>query len=94
MGKNPSIIFRELYRKAKNRDGMIASVNGSNTPHNLGKQDDCYYVAYKEVIKDFLKEGYAESKAIKHIEQWIDYDLVFVRFDEGYKYIGFSKKGI
>lgn len=94
MGKNPSIIFRELYRKAKNVDGMISSVDGHNTPYDLGRQDGCYYVNYKEVVKDFLKEGYSEGRAVKHIEQWIDSDLLFVRFSDGVKFIGFSKDGI
>lgn len=94
MGKNPSIIFRELYRKAKNKEGMIDSLGGSNVPHTLGKEDKCLYVTYKEVIKDFLKEGYTENRAIKHIEQWVDYDIIFIRYYDGYKYIGFSKEGI
>lgn len=94
MGKNPSIIFRELYRKAKNKEGMITSLNGSNKPYEMGKEDGCYYVPYKEVVRDFLVEGYTEGKAIKHIDQWVDYDLVFIRFSDGYKYVGFSKRGI
>ena len=91
MGKNPSIIFRELYKKAKHRDSITSSVNGSSGPYDMGKQDGCYYVTEKEVIKNFLIEGYSEQKAERHIDQWIEYDIVFVRYKDGYKYIGFNK---
>ena len=91
MGKNPSTIFRELYRKAKHRNGIIGSVEGSNPAYEMNMQDGCFYVTEKEVIKDFLLEGYSESRANKHIDQWIEYDILFVRYWNGYKYIGFSK---
>ena len=92
MGKNPSTIFRELYRKAKNREARVSSTGGSTVSIDMGKQDGCVYVTEKEVLQNFLIEGYSEFRANKHILQWIDYDLLFVRYNNGYKYIGFSKE--
>ncbi len=92
MGKNPSTIFRELYRKAKNREGKANSTGFTNAVMEMGKQDGCVYVTEKEVIQNFMIEGYSELRANKHIAQWIDYDLLFIRYNNGYKYIGFTKE--
>ena len=92
MGKNPSTIFRELYRTAKHREGKYTSMGGTNGLLEMSKQDGCVYVTEKEVIQSFMIEGYSELRANKHILQWIDYDLLFVRYNNGYKYIGFSKE--
>ena len=92
MGKNPSTIFRELYKKAKHRKGVADSVDGSNAVIEMERQDKCLYVTEKEVIQCFMIEGYSELRANRHILQWIDYDLLFVRYNNGYKYIGFSKE--
>ena len=96
MGKNPSIIFRELTKQAKHRQKAIGSVDGS-TKSNLYKaneQDHCFYVLYKDVVKNFLIEGYSEYRAEKHINQWIDYDIIGVRYIDGIKYIGFSDQAV
>ena len=92
MGKNPNTIFRELYRKAKNREAKAISVGSTNSVLEMGKQDGCVYVTEKEVIQNFMIEGYSELRANKHILQWIDYDLLFIRYNNGFKYIGFSKE--
>lgn len=92
MGKNPSTIFRELYIKAKHRKGVADSVDGTNAVTEMERQDKCLYVTEKEVIQNFMIEGYSELRANRHILQWIDYDLLFVRYNNGYKYIGFSKE--
>lgn len=93
MGKIPSTIFRELYRKSKDRTEKIGSADGENPVYAMSKQDGCYYVSYKEVMQRFLIEGYSEKKAMAHIQKWIDYDLIFQRYNNGYKYIGFVKQG-
>lgn len=92
MGKNPSTIFRELYRKAKNKEAWADSTGSTNIVLQMGKQDGCVYVTEKEVMQKFMIEGYSEIRANKHILQWIDYDLLFVRYNNGYKYIGFAKE--
>ena len=92
MGKNPSTIFRELYRKAKHRENKITSEGGSSIVLDMNKQDGCVYITEKEVIQTFLTEGYSELRANKHIDQWIDYDLLFVRYNNGFKFIGFPKE--
>lgn len=90
MGKNPSTIYKEIYRKAQHRQDTITS-QGLKTPiTEMNAQDKCLYVLYKEVVKEFLLEGYSEQRAIKHIDQWIDYDLIFTRYSDGYKFVGFS----
>lgn len=91
MGKNPNTIFKEIYRKAKHRQEAIVSTGNTNDTIKMSNQDKCLYVPYKEVIKEFLMEGYPEQRAIKHIDQWIDYDLIFVRYSDGYKYIGLTQ---
>ena len=91
MGKNPNAIFRELYRTAKHKAGIVDSVGGTNTPYEMGKQDGCYYVTYQQVIKSFMIEGYSVQRAIRHIDQWIDYDILFVRYNDGTKFIGFNQ---
>ena len=90
MGKNPSNIFRELYAEAKQRQKTIGSVDGSikGMVYRLSEEDHCYYVMYDRVIKVFLKEGYPVKKAEKHITQWIDNDLITMRYAEGYRLIG------
>ena len=92
MGKNPNTIIRELYRKAEHRQNVASSTNGTNPLVEMSKQDKCLYMTYKEVVQNFLIEGYSEQKAIKHIQQGIDYDLAFVRYNNGFKYVGFSKE--
>ena len=90
MGQNPSIIFRQLYSKAKHRQETIESIDGAaadNVLYKMNTADHCYYLFYKEVIKEFLLQGYSEQKAEKHIKQWVDYDLASVTYRDGYKLI-------
>jgi hypothetical protein len=93
MGKNPSTIFRELYKVSKDRSKKAESIGGTNHIIEMEKQDGCYYVPYKEVVSNFLVEGYSERIANVHIDKWVDYDLLFIRYSDGFKYIGFNKKG-
>ena len=94
MGKNPNIIFRELSSKAENKRDKIESLKGTNQILEAGIKDKCNYVTYKEVVKSFLLEGYTESRAEKHIKQWLDYDLVTSRYIDGTRFLGFSDGGI
>lgn len=90
MGQNPSIIFKQLYDRAKHRQETVKSIDGvttDNVLYKLNAADHCYYLFYKEVIKEFLLQGYSEQKAEKHIKQWIDYDLAAVAYRDGYKLI-------
>ena len=93
MGKNPSNIFRELYKEAKRKQDTITSVDGSikGMVTRLSEEDHCCYIMYNEVIKTFLKEGYPVNKAEKHITQWIDNDLITMRYSDGYRLIGLYK---
>lgn len=96
MGKNPSAIFRDLYKRAKQTQDIIASIpdaKGSKLIAEMNEQDGCYYVTFETVIKSFLMEGYSVSRANKHIDQWIDYDILFVRYKDGFKFIGFGRAG-
>ncbi len=90
MGKNPSNIFREIYKEAKRKQDSITSVDGvlKSRTIRMGEEDHCCYVLYPEVIKVFLKEGYPVKKAEKHIEQWLDNDLITMRYADGYRFIG------
>lgn len=90
MGKNPNVIFRELYRKEKRKRDMISSVSDAVKDRItvMSEQDRCYYIPYRDVIKAFMIEGYSESKAIKHVTTWIDNDLISDRYSEGYHLIG------
>ena len=95
MGKNPSAIFRELYKKAKNTQDMLASMpgaKGSEVIAEMNNQDGCYYVTYDVVMRSFLMEGYSVSRANKHIDQWIDFNILFVRYKDGFKFIGFGSE--
>lgn len=95
MGKNPNTIFRELYKRARIRHGKIEKSGGKNPVYDMDKEDGCYYVLNKEVIKSFILEGYSEKRANCHITKWLDYDLITVRYDcDGTKYIGFPKGGL
>ena len=92
MGQNPSIIFKQLYKRAKHRQETVESINGAtsaadNVLYKLNAADHCYYLFYKEVVKEFLLQGYSEQKAEKHIKQWLDYDLAAVAYRDGYKLI-------
>lgn len=93
MGKNPNTIFRELYKKSKERYKKAESIGGSNPIIEMDKQDGCYYIPYKEVVSNFLIEGYSEHKATIHIDKWVDYDLLFIRYSNGFKYVGFAQGG-
>ena len=90
MGKNPSNIFRELYKEAKRKQDKINSIDGAVRSRALvmGEEDHCCYVLYRDVIKIFLKEGYPENKAAKHIAQWVDNDLITIRYKDGYQFVG------
>ena len=94
MGKNPNVIFRELYRHEKRKTMMVNSVSDAVKDRiaKLGEQDGCYYIPYKDVVKAFMIEGYPENKAIKHITSWIDNDLITDRYSEGYHLIGFHEE--
>ena len=90
MGKNPSGIFRELYSESKRKYDKIASFPDvvKSRIHQMSDEDRCCYVLYADVIRKFLKEGYPERKALKHIQEWVDNDLLMVRYAEGYRLIG------
>ena len=96
MGKNPNVIFRELSIKAKQKQKAIDShANVIPTSIHLANiQDRCIYVPYETVIKTFLIEGYSAPKAEKHINQWLDYDMIGLRYIDGSKFIGFSDLGV
>ncbi len=94
MGKNPSTIFRGLYRKCRDRSAKAKSTDSTNAVIDMEQQDGCYYVPWKEVIQNFMVEGYGERKAIAHIEKWLDYEMITTRYSNGFKYIGFPKKGV
>ena len=90
MGKNPCSIFRELYSESKRKQDKIASIPDvvKSRIHLMSEEDHCCYVMYTDVIRKFLKEGYPERKALKHIQEWADNDLLMVRYAEGYRLIG------
>lgn len=90
MGKNPSSIFRELYSESGRKREKIASYPDAVKPKifELCEKDHCSYVLYPEVIRTFLKEGYPEKKALKHIQEWEDNDLITIRYVDGYRFIG------
>lgn len=93
VGQNPSIIFKQLYSKAKHRQETVKSIDGlsiDNVLYKANAADHCYYLFYNEVVKEFLLQGYSEQKAEKHIKQWIDYDLVSVAYRDGYKLLSLS----
>ena len=93
MGKNPCSIFRELYSESKRKQDKIASIPDvvKSRIHQMSDEDHCCYVFYTDVIKKFLKEGYPERKALKHIQEWADNDLLMERYAEGYHLIGISE---
>lgn len=94
MGKNPNIIFRDLYRHQKKRMDKISSVSDAvkDRIDSLSEKDKCLYIPYKDVIKAFMIEGYPENKAAKHITTWIDNDLITDRYIEGYHLIGLHEE--
>lgn len=94
MGKNPSMIFKDLCRSA--RENYRAYRKGETTGieeeiYNLTVRDGCFYVTYSEAIRRFLMEGYSEQKANKHISQWATYDLVCAVRHQGYKLLALSE---
>lgn len=92
MSRTPNIIFRELYKKAKKaRDVTITNSDPDKIAPivQYGIEDGCCYVPYTKVIATFLKEGYCESKARKHVDAWIANDVLTMRYTpEGYRLIG------
>ena len=94
MGQNPSIIFKQLYSKAKHKQRAIESIGGASGTDGLickmNNKDHCYYVPYKDVVREFLLQGYSEQKAEKHITQWLDYELAWITYCDGFKLMGFA----
>ena len=92
MSRTPNIIFRELYRKAKKAKDMTIAESDPDKIAPIvqyGIEDGCCYVPYTKVIASFLKEGYCEKKAEKHINTWIANDVLSMRYTpEGYRLIG------
>lgn len=93
MSRTPNIIFRELYKKAKKVKDLTIAEGGDIPPIvQYGIEDGCCYVPYTNVIATFLKEGYGEKKARKHIDAWIAVDVLTMRYTpEGYRLIGLYK---
>ena len=91
MGKNPNVIFRELYAKAKKRHELATNADGTTQDPIaiMEKEDHCYYTVYSKVVKSFILEGYSEQKADKHIMQWVDNDILTIRMRNGWRYVGF-----
>ena len=91
MGKNPNVIFRELYVKAKRRHGLALNEDGSTQDPIaiMELEDHCFYTTYSKVVKCFILEGYSEQKANKHIMQWVDNDILTIRTKNGWRYVGF-----
>ena len=95
MGELPSTIFREIYKRTSERHRKAESIEGGVNPvFEMSKEDGCFYVPYKEVLQRFIIAGYSEKKATARIQDWVNNDLLYVRYSNGYKYIGFSKDGI
>ena len=96
MGKNPNVIFRELSIKAKHKQKVIGSIDDKipSAVYLANVQDGCFYVPYEVVVKRFLIEGYSAPKAEKHINQWLDYDMIGLRYIDGSKFIGFSDQAV
>lgn len=90
MSRTPNIIFRELYRKAKKaKDVTIAESTEIPPIVQYGIEDGCCYVPYTKIIATFLKEGYCENKARKHVDAWIANDVLTMRYTpEGYRLVG------
>ena len=88
MGKNPSMIFKDLYRSAKTKQSVSKENELSGidrTIYDLSIKNSLYYVTYAEAMRHFLMEGYSEQKATKHLQQWADYDLAWPVKHKGYK---------
>lgn len=91
MGKNPSVIFKQLYKQAKNKEATLSKDGLTGLDliiHQMNAKDECFYVPYTEVIREFLIEGYSEARAKKHITQWINHDLLVTNTYGRYKLIG------
>lgn len=98
MSRTPNVIFRELYRKAKKAKELTIA---NSDPEQIapivqyGIEDGCCYVPYTKVMATFLKEGYCEKKAEKHINTWIANDILTMRFTpEGYRLIGLYERDL
>ena len=93
MGKNPSMIFKDLCRSAKTKQSVSKKeiLTGiDELIYNLTIRDGCYYVPYNDAIRSFLIEGYSEQKALKHLKQWAHYDLAWPTKYEGYKLLALA----
>lgn len=90
MGKIPSTIFRELYKKAKERNDTIAQIGADSPVYTMNQADKCYYILYRDVVQKFVLEGYSEKKALAHIQTWADYDMIAIRYNGNYKFVGFD----
>ena len=95
MGKNPNMIFRELYRYAKSKQTSFIDDDKTDkldrTIHELSMKDNIYYILYAEAVRKFLIEGYSEDKALRHITQWANYDMASPIKYKGYKLLGLAE---
>ena len=45
---------------------------------------------YDDLVKAFMIEGYPAHRAEKHIQEWVDNDLLSTLWMEGYHLIGYD----
>ena len=93
MGKNPSMIFKDLCGSAKTKQTISKKEELTGIDeviYDLTIRDKCFYVPYSDAIRQFLMEGYSEQRALKHLKQWAQYDLAWPTKYEGYKLLALA----
>ena len=92
MGKNPCIIIKEQGAKARKKRDKIDSLgsNGSVLEIASKKNNGLTYGFYDDLVKAFMIEGYPAHRAEKHIQEWIDNDLLSTLWIEGYHLVGYD----
>ena len=92
MGKNPGIIIKEqraLAREAYNR-AESAGIPNDEILIDARNRFNCTCGYYADLLRAFMIEGYTVARADKHIKEWVENDLLFVTFLNGYKVVGYG----
>lgn len=95
MGKNPCIIIKEQGAKARKKRDKLDSfdrIRGSVLDEASDMNNGLTYGFYDDLVKAFMMEGYPAHRAEKHIQEWVDNDLLSTLWIEGYHLVGYDLK--
>ena len=92
MGKNPCIIIKEQGAKARKKREKIDSVDHTSESvlEKASKKNDLIYGFYDDLVRAFILEGYPVHRAEKHIQEWVENDLLSTMWMDGFHLVGYD----